>query len=309
MKNTLIVLALFCLLSSESIFAQEWAPEGAEWYYDYDAFEVTGYIRIVSEGDTVINGQLCKVLAKTRFTYDYVTGNYETAFMGNEYTWSDTNKVYIYKYGQFYVLYDFSLQTGDSWTIPANYLGFCDSTGTMVVDSVGSIVVNNDSLRVVYCSPGESSHWFLGSVIIEKIGPLDSYMLPEMTNECGVPDLFEGGPLRCYYDEGFGWYSTGIAAECDYILGVGGRDAKGQLLQVYPNPATDWVAFAYTLPNKDSEAVIKITDATGKLIDVVAVNGQQGQKIWDTRHIKPGAYFYSFEAGTIIKSGKIIIVN
>lgn len=89
--------------------------------------------------------------------------------------------------------------------------------------------------------------------------------------------------------------------------------AYGQLygasVSVQPNPATDWVAFDYTLPNKGSEAMIKITDASGKLIEVFGAKGAQGQKIWDTRHIKPGAYFYTFGSGTIVKSGKIIIVN
>nr|NQU91426.1 T9SS type A sorting domain-containing protein [Bacteroidota bacterium] len=81
----------------------------------------------------------------------------------------------------------------------------------------------------------------------------------------------------------------------------------GGSIDVNPNPANDWTSFKYTLPSNESEAVIKISNVMGEIIDVFTVSGQQGQKIWDTRKIKPGVYFYTFVVNDLKKSGKIIV--
>ena len=74
-----------------------------------------------------------------------------------------------------------------------------------------------------------------------------------------------------------------------------------------PNPAREWAAFNYTLPGKDSKGVIRITDISGKLIQIINVNGKQGQEIWDTRLINAGVYFYTLQGGGLSKTGKIVI--
>lgn len=88
-------------------------------------------------------------------------------------------------------------------------------------------------------------------------------------------------------------------------------DALGKVygfeVSVEPNPASDWVAFNYTLPDDKSEGVIKISDVSGKLITTLTISGKQGQKVWDTRKIKPGVYFYTLTINGISKSGKVVI--
>ena len=81
----------------------------------------------------------------------------------------------------------------------------------------------------------------------------------------------------------------------------------GAIVEVKPNPAKEWTSFNYTLPDNETEGVIKISDVTGKVIEIFTVDGQQGQKIWDTRRIKSGVYFYTFTVNGISKSGKIVI--
>ncbi len=88
-------------------------------------------------------------------------------------------------------------------------------------------------------------------------------------------------------------------------------DSFAQLLgieiTVEPNPATDWAVFNYTLADNNAEGVIKISDVSGKIITTLPVNGKQGQKIWDTRKIKSGVYFYTLNVSGFNKSGKLII--
>ena len=69
------------------------------------------------------------------------------------------------------------------------------------------------------------------------------------------------------------------------------------------------VSFQHVKPGKGPAFVrTKLKNVTtGKVIENYTVEGQQGQKIWDTRRIKSGVYFYTFTANGISKSGKIVI--
>jgi hypothetical protein len=78
-------------------------------------------------------------------------------------------------------------------------------------------------------------------------------------------------------------------------------------ISVEPNPAKEWAVFKYSLPDNDAEGVIMISDASGKLITTIPINGKQGQKIWDTREIKSGMYFYTVHVSGFKKSGKIVV--
>lgn len=79
------------------------------------------------------------------------------------------------------------------------------------------------------------------------------------------------------------------------------------VITVEPNPATDWTVFHYKLPDDLTEVVINITDVYGKQVATLNISEKQGQKLWDTRSLKAGAYFYnsSFRGNT--RSGKIIV--
>ncbi|MBE9480205.1 MAG: T9SS type A sorting domain-containing protein [Bacteroidetes bacterium] len=83
--------------------------------------------------------------------------------------------------------------------------------------------------------------------------------------------------------------------------------ANGIKITVRPNPAREWTTFNYQLPDEMSNGVIKITDVYGKLIETIAISGNKGQWIWDTRNIKQGVYFYNLNTAGFSKTGKIII--
>ena len=73
------------------------------------------------------------------------------------------------------------------------------------------------------------------------------------------------------------------------------------------NPANNWVAFDYHLALSDTEGMITISDVSGRVIKVLKVTGNQGQKAWDIRRIKPGVYIYTLNTGGLTKSAKLII--
>lgn len=98
-----------------------------------------------------------------------------------------------------------------------------------------------------------------------------------------------------------GTKSSGIINP-DMLAKVYGFDISAE-----PNPASEWVAFNYTLPGMEAEAVIKISDVSGKQVATLSIEGKRGQKVWDTRNIKPGIYFYTLNVAGQHKSGKIVI--
>ena len=73
------------------------------------------------------------------------------------------------------------------------------------------------------------------------------------------------------------------------------------------NSSNNWVAVNYTLPYDKTEVTVKIVDTKGKLVTSFLVTGTYGQKVWDTRKIKPGVYFYTLNVSGFYKTGKIIV--
>ncbi len=100
--------------------------------------------------------------------------------------------------------------------------------------------------------------------------------------------------------------TTGYKSSCNFNYDAFGK-VFGPKVEVHPNPADEWTTFNYSLPAKDSEAVIKISDVNGKIIETLIISGTQGKKVWDTRKINNGVYFYTFEVNGFTKSGKIVI--
>lgn len=96
------------------------------------------------------------------------------------------------------------------------------------------------------------------------------------------------------------WKSSGIEPQTQTI-------ENSLFVGVTPNPANTWVAFDYKLPKYASDAVLEITDLSGKAITAFKLNSKQGQYVWDIRDIEKGLYIYTLKAGSLTKSGKLVI--
>ncbi len=87
------------------------------------------------------------------------------------------------------------------------------------------------------------------------------------------------------------------------------KQLSGMSLTVEPVPARQWTAFNYSLPDNNTIGEIRISDVSGKVVEIITIKGQQGQKVWDTRKINSGVYFYSFKVIGITETGKIVVSN
>ena len=69
---------------------------------------------------------------------------------------------------------------------------------------------------------------------------------------------------------------------------------------VYPNPARDYVSFAYQLPSKvaaDGGAMLIVSDVTGRTIQEITLTNLQGETVVDTRNLPEGLYYYTLQFG------------
>jgi len=267
-KIFLITLLLFIGLNS---YCQIWAPNGATWYYDYNQAPSVGYVKIEYIKDTIITNDTCKVLRKTRYTYDY-PGSYHTVSLGNEYIFQSGNKIYNFKYGQFYMLYDYSAAVGDIWTVGATsryQYSTCDTIGKVHVDSIDIKIINIDTFKIIYTSPYQNSNWSFTGPIVEKLG-CTGYMLPQQYL-CDI-DHNEGGNLRCYNDHNYFFHLDSLIP-CDFIVGINDLLLnKSEKISLFPNPTNDILNISFDNVNNDMMCLIQIYDWMGKLIREIPIN-------------------------------------
>ncbi|HYG50991.1 MAG TPA: hypothetical protein VD905_08805, partial [Flavobacteriales bacterium] len=187
------------MLFSVNALSQTWAPSGATWHYRADG----GYYVFTYSGDTVLSFVNCKVIEK-RFIFDNSWGTGIDTLTNYEYMYADTDRVYIYRFNAFQVLYDFSAVVGDTLTVPGtNHYTGCDSTGLVRVDTTGTMVINGQTLRFYSVHHIGTTGWGWNTRIVEKVGPIynysvaaTAYFLPVKMDYCGMlPDeISEGGP-------------------------------------------------------------------------------------------------------------------
>ncbi|MCX6256282.1 MAG: T9SS type A sorting domain-containing protein [Bacteroidia bacterium] len=230
MKQIILLSAIMIITCSMN--AQTWAPAGATWYFSYSTMMSYGYIKIEYKKDSVIQNKNCKLLQKTAYGCTY-PGYLDTALIGNEYTYFDSVRNVVYRYfnNQFDTLYNFNAQVGDMWQVGRQV--FADS-GTVVVDSTGYEIINSDTLKSIYVSKlsGSCVGWY-SAKIVERIGCINEFIFPDY-NFC-ISDVDEGGPFRCYHDNNFNLYSSGIESTCDHIAGI---NTPYESFIIYPVPVS-----------------------------------------------------------------------
>ncbi|MEI7982210.1 MAG: T9SS type A sorting domain-containing protein [Bacteroidota bacterium] len=295
-------LSLLLFFVSSMVMAQVWAPSGATWYYEWRAMWYSGYVKITYTGDTIIDAKTTKIFKKELFTYDWENHLYSNGIIGRDYTFMENDIVYYYRNGQFFKLYDFNAEPGDSWKVAGWESSHpCSDTAWVVTMGAGFATINSVVLKYLKVAPGHNAAWaFSADTIIGRIGSL-GYMFPEPV--C-VVDLYEGGALRCYYDDDFGLFKRGSDPSCDFITGWEDDRKSGDHLKIYPVPAISDITLEFPGP-VDDEKMIEIFDLLGNRITVISTS--QEKLTIDIEDLATGIYFLSVtdKRGFNLK-GKII---
>jgi hypothetical protein len=252
------------------------------------------------------------------YSYNFVSQELSSYIVGNEYTYADEDKVFYYTANQFFKLYDFAAQPGDTWTVQGTkHYENCDSTGIVKVDSIGTIQIDGFQHRYICVSPADDfSEWGWKSVkIIENIGPVErnannsyDFLFPVKLSFCGIAldEHIEGGFFRCYSNASGFDYTSGIVAECD-LIPTGEEEFRiSNIVSIYPNPGNDIV---YVRANSSLNEQMRYTllNINGGLIETKTLPINTSSTI-NIKELKQGIYMiYIFDRhNRPIKQQKII---
>jgi len=95
----------------------------------------------------------------------------------------------------------------------------------------------------------------------------------------------------------------------DTTTNIINKITKEKVINVYPNPAKDYVSFEIppSIHPNGVKNIILINNVLGQVIAKLPIKNEK--TLWDTRNIKPGIYFYTLNVLGFNKSGKIVISN
>jgi len=192
-------LSCILLVISSMGFSQNYTPllgNYNEWQFStcYNGCITDTYF---TEGDTLVDNKNYKVLDG----YHYIS---RTFLLREEVT---TKKVFLNliqpKGNTEYLLYDFSMNVGDSIDMKNPISPFVENAGYYQLDSIVSTPINNKNHRFFYLSPTPSNTTSSNPAIwVEGIGSLSLINAPS-----GKPDFNEAGKLSCFFKEGSLYYS------------------------------------------------------------------------------------------------------
>ena len=263
MKSAL--LSFFALLFSFQIFGQDFAPLGALWFYGESFFEWQmidiDYLSLTSEKDTSIQNVICHKISKrhmlmcsNRPKYEFLVSRNDSVFFFDE------------AFNDFQLLYDFNAKKNESWIIKVKNENQKTDTVLVTVDSISTIRLNETDLKKLYVTYAKNNEYYpQPSIIIEKFGDLN-YMFnwyPWTSSMACDGNISQG--LRCYQDNEFGFYSTGIASSCDYVhfwTNISTQESEPDIT-IYPNPTTGIIDIYL---GNNSKSIVVLTDILGKPI-------------------------------------------
>ncbi len=251
-KQKALLLLLLVAAGAAKAQSHEFAPVGAEWYYERlyrEGWNLTGiaYDRFRSLRTVEINGWECKEIELYQHLDCHGVVNPYTEL---RYITQEGDQVYEVEDGQRFLLYDFGKEVGEWWYAPKY-----DDTITVV--DVSYITLNDGSVRKLMETHLSNMDWYIYN-IIEGIG-MDYTLFPFFYLD-GDPCV--EGPLRCYSEDGVQLISS--ETECDYeVLGV--FDEKKEPSVQMSTLVDDLlhISFANT---QSGVKQIRIVDMTGRMV-------------------------------------------
>lgn len=280
-------LLILYVLSTILTNAQNFAPIGATWHYNYQTIDphLISFEKIESVSDTTINGILCKKLVESTSAQEY-------------YVYSNNDSVFVYKENSFNLLYDFGATAGDTITLGSYYTTQDGLPLKMKIDSVATLLVSGRPRKVQFVTCGDGMMIEFGGQVIEGIGNTN-YLFPTL-------DFSPVGPLRCYQDtttslfinpyyNHLNWDKT----DCEQFIVIHSlpESETRNSISVFPNPASNSLNVAGIELNSD----YCIYDATGRKVLQGVVNTSNTV---DIQLLATGLYYIEIKGGeekTVLK--------
>ncbi len=301
-KHTILCLLLTASCRLLTAQTNNFAPVGAKWWYGYnDGWFGSGYWILESVGDTLIEGVTCRRISVTEFIVDETIpfDDVDTFYLDDFYIYEDSGVVYNYLMDTFFVLYDYNAVVGSQWMVGGEYWDGCDTVGMVQVDSITTATINGFELKQMYTSSVDDDYWnFYTNPISERLGAFT--FLYAVPIECFI-DHEVNGPLRCYYDNEFGYYMVDSTVACDWVLNTENLTQSSDIL-VSPNPFSEIVHLT-NIPINNYD-YCSIFNAQGALIQTLSI--ETTTLDLNLSKLPSGCYILSLQGQNTITTQKII---
>ncbi|MEI8005529.1 MAG: T9SS type A sorting domain-containing protein [Bacteroidota bacterium] len=188
---------------------------------------------------------------------------------------------------------------------------------------LGGYTLSNDGeVSGNHSLSGYSDMWFIkispdGTLIWEQCfgGEMDE-ILNDAVELPGHKFLLFGGSssdnwgdVNCFH-HGVGTDDFWLVMVYDSTTGgINDKSSDFDDLTVYPNPASDFVKFAFKGKHHISEERIQIINEMGEIIKELILPPMTNEITWDTSKTPAGVYCYFYYVGDIRKTGKIVIIK
>lgn len=301
------------MIGQDLCYSQLPLVDGMEWHYNLFKFWEPGlqFNRCWIEGDTIIQQKSCKVYHRQQTTCDYRPLV--------EYIHQDSNRIFYFDFEseEFNILYDYSLEVGDTLEIPYwEGFNFPDSVFHIRVDSIDYVQFGQLDLKrfyVSYDSFDDSSieFWELDykRVIIEGIGSLHNFF---HFDDNGLCDGYYNIGLRCFGDgQGESIMFEEIACDSVLILNQIEVGKQKSLIQVSPNPFQSYISIESNLPA--SEYCVEIYSMDGvKALSVLLDNQNHLSMDLTSLSLSNGVYIIvirDFSSGQVVHSEQLLKIE
>lgn len=293
MKTFVLILSTF--LFSVSLWAQTWAPIGAQWRYEA-VFPGTGeisYSLITIDKDTVIAGQPCKQYSYyTEYAADETT---VLDYVG--YTFERNDSVFFWQQDTFVLRYDFSAQLGDTIDIATlgllgeNEPDMAADTMKIRIEDIYTVNMGADSVAVEFFAvevlTGDFVYWNGG--YYRRLGSIADWN-PFLYTTFPIGLLGEAR-LRCYTDDEVEIVLSGLG--CGFPSATRTLIAQEQL-KLYPNPVKETLHLAYDIDLLG--AAYQLRAADGQLLLSGQLEVADGKEL-DVSGLAAGIYFVELNNG------------
>lgn len=295
--NKLALLVFILLIPFISISQKTFAPLGASWKYEKHTLDpcLNHFFEVRAEKEIDVNGKDCTIL----YGYSTFGSGDLTKEQDSLVIWEESNKIYFEQDGEFYLMYDFNFPVGDTLTLysPSQRGVFSHQyleqtiepiSSQFIIESVGQIVIDNDTLkRARYLSIDIADYELFN--VIEKVGTTAESIIGGLycvADGCGCF-------LICKSDDNFSYPKEEV---CEFPTSIASTDNLE--LEIYPNPTTG-VLF---IEGMAVDHIGIVSDVLGRKIFDVPLY----QSI-DMTHLQYGIYYLSIYRNNKLLATKKLI--
>lgn len=265
---------------------KEWAPVGAEWFFSSTMNHT--FSKYTAERDTLIVGKKCSIITHQGKMVEIM--------------YEEDGKVFYRFDEKFNLIYDFSVQTGD--TVPFIFKGLSSSLDVeafrinYVVESIENKTFHTSKLDYKYQENLDYAIWETAPTAYKyrertgvEIGCIDGLLL-------SIAICTDDIILRCYHDSEINYVSDLWSIQnkpCDYT--TDDRQVSGSSsFSVFPNPVSDELSIELPVLKPTNRISVDILDITGNFLKTIQLVEKNSKVI--VSDLGSGTYFLRFFDGS-----------